>query len=233
MPLRVEDASGRVTWQSEGFDAYGNQASGAAPPPLRLRFAGHFYDEDLGLFYNRFRDYDPALARYLQPDPLGHEGGLNLYAYPANPEVEVDLRGLSALGHKKPKKTGGQRGKGNGNKKPKRGAQAKPKKNKTTRKPPKRDDVYPSKFRKSTHDAMAIKHTDEGKRHAAAAKKDPSIKPPPPVRANGGKGKPLRRDQMTWRDSKGKKIPFYKGKDKNGKPITNVTYDHDPSIALQ
>jgi RHS repeat-associated protein len=125
MPLRVEDATGQVTWQSEGFDAYGHQATGTAPPPLRLRFAGHFYDEALGLFYNRFRDYDPTLARYLQPDPLGHEGGLNLYAYPANPEVDVDLRGLSALGHKKPGKPGAKRGKGNSNGRPKKGAKKK------------------------------------------------------------------------------------------------------------
>ncbi|MDF3071445.1 MAG: Rhs family protein [Polyangiaceae bacterium] len=76
MPLRVENASGQVTWTSEAFDAYGNQAAGSTPPPIRLRFAGHFYDEDLGLFYNRFHGYDPTLARYLQPDPLGHEGGI-------------------------------------------------------------------------------------------------------------------------------------------------------------
>jgi uncharacterized protein RhaS with RHS repeats len=48
----------------------------------------------LGLFYNRFRDYDPELGRYLQPDPLGHAGGINLFSYPANPLVDVDLRGL-------------------------------------------------------------------------------------------------------------------------------------------
>ena len=61
---------------------------------LRLRFAGHFEDEHTGLFYNRFRDYDPGLGRYVQPDPWGQAGGLNLYAYPSNPLVYVDLRGL-------------------------------------------------------------------------------------------------------------------------------------------
>ncbi|MEO6598303.1 MAG: RHS repeat-associated core domain-containing protein, partial [Polyangiaceae bacterium] len=152
MPARVEDASGQVVWQSEGLDAYGDQKPGATPPPLRLRFAGHFNDEDLGLFYNRFRDYDPALARYLQPDPLGHEGGLNLYGYPANPAVEVDLRGLSGPGgHKKPT-SGRGRGKGNGKKKPKKGAQKKKKPLELTaaeekeRKPPHAPDI--KKWRK-------------------------------------------------------------------------------------
>jgi RHS repeat-associated protein len=59
-----------------------------------LRFPGHIYDPDLRLHYNRFRDYDPWLGRYLQPDPLGCAGGVNLYAYPSNPLVDVDVLGL-------------------------------------------------------------------------------------------------------------------------------------------
>lgn len=99
LPLRVEDAHGRVVWRAESIDAYGEiYGFGKQPCPTRLRFAGHFADEHLELFYNRFRDYDPALGRYLQPDPLGHAGTINLFAYPGNPLVDVDLRGL-ALPH--------------------------------------------------------------------------------------------------------------------------------------
>ena len=95
MPVRVEDLHGKAVWEEAGMDAYGELDEDRAPPcPTRLRFAGHFYDEDLRLFYNRFRDYDPTLGRYLQPDPLGHAGGINLFAYPANPLADVDLRGL-------------------------------------------------------------------------------------------------------------------------------------------
>ena len=95
MPLRVEDRMRRVVWAPDDVHAYG-QLEFARPPKiaLRLRFAGHFEDEHTGLFYNRFRDYDPRLGRYLQPDPIGIAGGENLYAYPANPLVCVDLRGL-------------------------------------------------------------------------------------------------------------------------------------------
>jgi hypothetical protein len=49
----------------------------------------------LGLFYNRFRDYDPTLARYLQTDPIGQRGGINVYAYCHNPLKSVDLLGLA------------------------------------------------------------------------------------------------------------------------------------------
>jgi RHS repeat-associated protein len=60
-----------------------------------LRFPGHFYDDETGLHYNRFRYYDPTLGRYLESDPKGLEGGLNLYAYTRNPLRQVDLRGLN------------------------------------------------------------------------------------------------------------------------------------------
>lgn len=98
MPVRVEDAFGRAVWEDAGAEAYGELDETKACCPTRLRFAGHFHDETLGLFYNRFRDYDPALGRYVQPDPLGHAGGINLFAYSSNPLAEVDLRGLA---HKK------------------------------------------------------------------------------------------------------------------------------------
>jgi RHS repeat-associated protein len=34
-----------------------------------------------GLYYYRARWYSPALGRFLTPDPIGHLGGMNLYAY--------------------------------------------------------------------------------------------------------------------------------------------------------
>jgi RHS repeat-associated protein len=60
-----------------------------------LRFPGHFFDAETGLHYNRFRYYDPTLARYLESDPIGIDGGVNLYAYTSNPLREVDVRGLA------------------------------------------------------------------------------------------------------------------------------------------
>ena len=117
MPLRVEDADANEIWRANAIDAYGEFDETTAPCPTRLRFAGHFYDEHLGLFYNRFRDYDPTLGRYLQPDPLGHTGGINLFAYSTNPLVEVDLRGLTH----RAKKTPDAGGSGNGRKRGREG----------------------------------------------------------------------------------------------------------------
>lgn len=85
---------------------------------------------------------------------------------------------------------------------------------------------------------MSIRHTDEGKAHKEAHDADPQNVPkPPPVRADAGKGEPLKRDEMTWRDEKGNEIPFYKEdadgnreKDSLGRDKVNLTYDHDPPM---
>jgi RHS repeat-associated protein len=142
MPLRVEDAQGHPLWCARAIDAYGAIDSTPACP-TRLRFAGHFFDEHLGLFYNRFRDYDPALGRYLQPDPLGHGGGVNLFAYSTNPLVEVDLRGLF---HKKAKASEGA-GTESGQKKPAAEADA-------ADKPPPDPYARPKSFRKGVRDKV-------------------------------------------------------------------------------
>jgi RHS repeat-associated protein len=62
-----------------------------------VRAPGQLEDVETGLFYNRFRYYDPELGRYLSPDPIGLEGGLNLYAYGLNPVGWFDPMGWHSL----------------------------------------------------------------------------------------------------------------------------------------
>ncbi|NJK31990.1 MAG: RHS repeat-associated core domain-containing protein [Deltaproteobacteria bacterium] len=91
----AEDERGEVVWWAEAIDPYGRvHVRDGAQIELELRFPGHYADDELGLFYNRFRYYDPALARYISPDPAGQGAGVNLYAYTRNPLLEVDLDGL-------------------------------------------------------------------------------------------------------------------------------------------
>ena len=47
--------------------------------------------------YNYFRDYDPTIGRYVESDPIGLEGGLNVYGYVfGRPLLYVDPSGLAA-----------------------------------------------------------------------------------------------------------------------------------------
>jgi RHS repeat-associated protein len=59
------------------------------------RFPGQQQDAVTGLYYNYYRDYDPATGRYLEADPSGLNGGTNLYTYAAgNPVRFGDPSGL-------------------------------------------------------------------------------------------------------------------------------------------
>lgn len=95
MPSHITNWRGEVVWVAEQVDVYGT-ISGTEYRRMHynLRWPGHYWDEATGLHYNRFRSYSPRLGRYLQSDPMGQAGGVNVYAYPADPLGVVDLYGL-------------------------------------------------------------------------------------------------------------------------------------------
>jgi RHS repeat-associated protein len=63
-----------------------------------LRFPGQYRDEETGLNQNYFRDYDSRTGRYIQADPIGLDGGMNLYGYVlGNPIRFIDPFGLELI----------------------------------------------------------------------------------------------------------------------------------------
>jgi RHS repeat-associated protein len=79
------------------YDAFGNPivSSGSGAVENCYRFSTKYQDDETGLYYYGYRYYAPATGRWLQRDPVGERGGLNLFAMVRNAPVDlVDLLGL-------------------------------------------------------------------------------------------------------------------------------------------
>lgn len=73
--------SGGVSTGSFSYGPFGDLGS---TTPTRFGYTGQQYIAQLALYHYKARFYSPKLARFLQPDPIRYEGGLNLYAYAGN-----------------------------------------------------------------------------------------------------------------------------------------------------
>ncbi|EBA4497518.1 RHS repeat protein [Salmonella enterica] len=98
LPLALITPDNTVAWRGE-YDEWGNLSGEENPADLEqvIRLPGQQYDEESGLYYNRYRYYNPGQGRYITQDPIGLKGGLNPYQYPLNPVTEVDPLGLWAF----------------------------------------------------------------------------------------------------------------------------------------
>ena len=98
-PIAAHNAKGEAVWTAE-YEAWGRirQETVSDDPKANVpfRFQGQYYDEESGLHYNRFRYYDPEIGRFVSQDPIGLDGGLNIYVYVKNPVQWVDPSGLDS-----------------------------------------------------------------------------------------------------------------------------------------
>jgi RHS repeat-associated protein len=93
-PVFVTDNNQNIVW-SMSYQPYGVTSGTGGSVAQNLRFPGQYNDAETGFNYNVHRDYMPNLGRYLEADPIGLKGGMNLYLYAsANPERFVDPAGL-------------------------------------------------------------------------------------------------------------------------------------------
>ncbi len=60
-----------------------------------IRMQGQYEDEETGLYYNRYRYYDPNISAYVSQDPLGLGAGENVYSYVKNSFGWIDPLGLN------------------------------------------------------------------------------------------------------------------------------------------
>ncbi|MFT5482507.1 MAG: RHS repeat-associated protein, partial [Halieaceae bacterium] len=92
-PKVITNANQDIVW-SASYHPFGEVDLTTTQIANNLRFPGQYHDEETGLHYNYFRDYDPGLGRYIQSDPIGLAGGLNTYGYALqNPIIYTDPTG--------------------------------------------------------------------------------------------------------------------------------------------
>jgi RHS repeat-associated protein len=98
--IAMTDASGNMV-NKYAYDEFGNLVNVQETVPNPFLFVGQYgvMDDDNGLLHMRARYYDPQVGRFINKDPIGLEGGINLFAYvDGNPVNWVDPYGLQALG---------------------------------------------------------------------------------------------------------------------------------------
>ena len=99
-PRLATNAAKAIGWSATMADPFGapNTDAGGNSIANDLRMPGQEFEAAAGFNHNGFRDYAPALGRYLETDPTGLAGGLNTYAYVSNrPNVLVDPYGLQDI----------------------------------------------------------------------------------------------------------------------------------------
>ncbi len=101
-PAILTTEAGAIAWRAQ-LDVYGvvREEEGVARDEDRTanpwRFPGQYEDAETGLYYNRFRYYDPELGRYLSEDPIGLRGGVGLFGYVHDPLWWLDVLGLACV----------------------------------------------------------------------------------------------------------------------------------------
>jgi len=97
-PQGLTNDSQAIAWKAV-YTPFGEAVPSIQTVDNPFRFPGQYYDPETGLHYNYFRYYNPQTGRYITPDPIGLEGGINLFVYVQNnPVNRTDEFGLQSVG---------------------------------------------------------------------------------------------------------------------------------------
>ncbi len=94
-PEQLVDGRGVVadTLTRTAFGGASHDPGASTSTPFRK--LGQYFDEETGLACNGWRYYDPAVGRFISPDPMGLKGGVHDYSGGVNPISWDDPFGLA------------------------------------------------------------------------------------------------------------------------------------------
>ncbi|OEU66811.1 MAG: hypothetical protein BA863_07080 [Desulfovibrio sp. S3730MH75] len=96
--LTVADMAGN-SLQEILYDSFGGRIQNSNPDhDFYLGFAAGLHDKDTGLIHFGYREYAPAIGRFITPDPMGYDGGgVDIYGYCLDDPINfIDRVGLLA-----------------------------------------------------------------------------------------------------------------------------------------
>jgi RHS repeat-associated protein len=94
-PIQAYNEKGNLVWETD-HDIYGDLRNLKGYRSfIPFRQLGQYEDGETGLYYNRFRYYNPESGLYLSQDPIGLAGNNpNFYGYVFDSNSQVDVFGL-------------------------------------------------------------------------------------------------------------------------------------------
>lgn len=88
------DRNGEVV-SAHRYSAFGEETTDVSSEISPWRISSKRYDSETGFIYFGRRYYSPQIGKWTTADPIGYEGGINLYCYVVNaPLTHFDLFGL-------------------------------------------------------------------------------------------------------------------------------------------
>ena len=87
LDLNATDSSQSIV-ATYTYSAFGQcTAAGTQAGVCLFRFGGMYWQAGTHTYYDKHRDYDPVQGRFIERDPIGENGGVNLYAYCNNDPI--------------------------------------------------------------------------------------------------------------------------------------------------
>ena len=84
----MTDVNGQVA-QTYEYDSFGNIANQTGNIENPFTYTGREYDAETGLYFYRARYYDARAGRFINEDPIGFGGGINIYGYVENSPINL------------------------------------------------------------------------------------------------------------------------------------------------